>query len=172
MGGVLMKEIALSQGKVALVDDEDYARVSAFKWCASVGRHTWYALRRIKGTGQPGITQKLHQFLLDRKHVDHINGNGLDCRRSNLRPSTVSQNAFNRGKNKHYNTSGFKGVTIKRAGQQRRKITAYVATIKANRSSTIYLGIYSTADAAARAYDCAARRLHGEFARLNFPEAA
>src|ERR1700682_4865979 len=69
----LLKTIPLTKGKVALVDDEDYERVSQFKWCASQSRHQWYALRRLKGTGQPGRKQKLHQFILGVQFADHRN---------------------------------------------------------------------------------------------------
>ena len=159
-------QIPLSKGLFAIVDEADYERVSQFKWCASWSGKGWYALRRIKGTGQPGKKEKLHQFITRQKFVDHINGDGLDCRRDNLRPATIGENSRNRGRQID-NTSGYKGVTIKRAGTQRRKTDVYVAQIKVNRGIR-YLGSFKTAKQAALAYDQAARELHGVFARLNF----
>lgn len=93
--------------------------------------------------------------------VDHINGDGLDCRRGNLRLCTSQGNNQNRRKTKAY-TSRFKGVSLDRSRNQWR------ATIKLNRKLK-YLGRFESQRAAAHAYDIAAIKLFGEFARLNFP---
>jgi hypothetical protein len=154
-----MIELPLSQGKTALVDDLDAALAQTHKWCAE--RRTeerFYAVKTIRHLqGQTKIY--LHTFLTGWSFVDHINGDGLDNQRSNLRPATEAQNLWNRGPQRN-NTSGFKGVHRFRSRWQ--------AEIMASGRRS-YLGTYGTPDEAARAYDAAATELHGEFACLNFP---
>lgn len=153
-------EIPLTQGFVALVDEEDYDRVTAAgKWYAHVKGPSVYAQRRAPEGGERKI--RLHTFLTGWPLVDHINLDGLDNRRVNLRPATTAENLRNVGP-RRTNTSGFKGVTRGRHGR------GWVAQIRFN-GQNIRLGTHSTREEAARAYDAAARELHGEFARLNFP---
>lgn len=100
-----MRTLELSQGKQAFVDNIDYSRASQYKWYLSVKR---YAATRIDGR----ITY-LHRYIMNPpkdKSVDHINGDGLDNRRSNLRVVTHQQNTMNRTKLNKNNTSGFRGV--------------------------------------------------------------
>ncbi len=150
-------EIPLTQGKVALIDDEDWPLVAGFKWYAHRNRRTMYVehcdgrfnvkLHRLITSAAPGV------------EVDHRNGDGLDNRRSNLRVATRSQNRCN-GITR-MNKSGYKGVTVRSSGR-----CHAVVTVQGRR---LFLGSFSTPEDAARAYDAAARELHGEFARLNFP---
>ena len=162
MGDV--KEIPLTgkhgYGRVALVDDEDYALVSHRKWHAKVdegGRI--YACTSIN---TPSGTRhvRMHKLLTGYTLTDHRNGNGLDNQRHNLRPATNAQNVMNKGARPD-NTSGFKGVT--------REAHGWRAVIKAN-GARRHLGYFSTPELAARAYDAAAVEMHGEFARFNFPD--
>ncbi|MGW8565640.1 AP2 domain-containing protein [Isoptericola sp. NPDC055881] len=156
-------EIPLSQGLVALVDAEDYDRVTASTpWAASVSKGHAYAVHQesIRG-GQRRRSILMHTLITGWPYVDHINGNGLDNRRANLRPATHADNMHNYRRPRH-NTSGFKGVSWRKAKG------AWVANIKLHGRQR-YLGAYATREEAARAYDVAALELHGEFARLNFP---
>lgn len=162
-----MKTIPLTQGKVALVDDEDYEALAAHKWCAHKNRSgRFYATRsKPRGTGVRGVI-RMHAVVARTPagmDTDHVDGDSLNNRRENLRVCTRAENMANRGKNKN-NTSGFKGVF--RFAQNRK--SPWVAQIQKGGQST-YLGYFPTAEAAARAYDEAARSLHGEFAVLNFP---
>lgn len=163
-----MKQIPLTQGYVATVDDEDYERVSQFKWTATVARYKdgsvrdVYAFRRIGGR-LSGKNVRLHRFILGITSldvdVDHKNHNGLDCTRANLRPCTRSQNSANSRVNPE-SLSGFKGVTWhKRAGKWQVKI-------KVMQQQT-YLGLFESPILAAQAYNEAARKKFGEFALLN-----
>lgn len=162
-----MKTIPLTKGKVALVDDADYGALSRFRWhTLQHGGGKFYAVRAgtTVGTKRRMITMHAHLAGTPAGMVtDHVNGDSLDNRRSNLRVCTQSENLANRGKSKN-NTSGYKGVT-----RDWRSIkNPWVAQIwKLNRR--IHLGVFPTAEAAARAYDEAALKLHGEFAFLNFP---
>lgn len=108
----------------------------------------------------------LHRFLLglqkgDGRLCDHVNGDGLDNRRSNIRLATGTQNCANRGPNAK--NPGFKGVDARPNGRFRASIGIA--------GGTRYLGTFAEAEAAARAYDDAARAAYGEFARTNFPDA-
>ena len=158
-----MREIPLSLGLVALVDDADYEAVmAAGPWSARPCGRTVYAQRaRRLDDGRP-TTEQLHTFLTGRPYVDHQNGDGLDNQRGNLRPTTHGQNMFNRRLYKN-STSGFKGVT------RRRRDGRWQAQIQANKKHR-HLGYFDAAEDAARAYDAAARELHGDFAQLNFPQ--
>jgi hypothetical protein len=157
-----MKEIQLTQGRVALVDDADYEYLSQWKWKAYKDRYTWYARRGIR-VGFVIKTIHMHRLITnapDGLFVDHINGDGLDNRRGNLRVCTKSENGFNRGKNSN-NTTGYKGVTTNKG--------KYRAQIRID-GKMCGLGRYTDPVEAAKAYDRAAKKHYGEFAKLNFPE--
>jgi hypothetical protein len=156
--------IPLSQGLVAVVDAEDYDRLVAMgKWSASIKPNTVYAVRR--GRPRHGGRQRqlrMHNVITGLPYVDHIDGDGLNNRRANLRPADHHSNACNVGP-KRSNTSGFKGVNRHRATGR------WMAQIQVD-GRRIYLGLFAAAENAAHAYDQAARIHHGEFARLNYPE--
>lgn len=158
-----MKTIPLTQGKVALVDDADYADLARYKWYATKKGGPWYAKRNSPRTGGRHHAILLHRVLLDAPpglEVDHINGNGLDNRRANLRLATHAENQYNR--RPLGGTSRFKGVCWNREHGKWR------AAIRTG-GKDLYLGYYATEEDAARAYDAAALQYFGVFARLNFP---
>lgn len=155
-----MTVIPLSRGYVAVVDDCDEG-LAAHKWYASVRRHNVYACRKAGGR-----VLYLHREVLCAApgvHVDHRDGDGLNCRRANLRAASRFENEQNRGKNRN-NRSGFKGVS------RSASVRGWVAKISAHGRQR-HLGVFRTAEDAARAYDAAASALHGEFAFQNFREA-
>jgi len=154
-----MKMIKLTRGHSTMVDDEDFELVSKSKWYCGNG----YAVREHKGK-----MLLLHRFLMglapgDGIHVDHINGNPLDNRRVNLRVCSNAENIRNRRKNAN-STSGYKGVCLDKRSNGK---TPWRARVK-NDGKIHHIGYFATAEAAALAYDTAARELHGEFALLNF----
>lgn len=152
-----MKIIRLTKGKVAVVDDEDYEFVSQYNWYASKTKKKYYV--KSASVGCPFTF--MHQLIMQRAGVDHVNGNSLDNRRSNLRVCTQRENCRNRVKRKTC-SSQFKGVCLsKRSG----KWDASITTKEKRR----YLGRFEQEEEAAKAYDKAARDAFGEFARLNFP---
>lgn len=161
----MTKEIALLHGHVLLVDDEDYERVSQRHWCAHerADGHVY-----VTGAQYENGKQKhfyLHRFLLDAQpgqRIDHINHNGLDNRRQNLRFCTPSQNSANSVKSKR-GSNRFKGAS--------KRHKRWIASIGEN-GRTIHLGCFSTAEEAAHAYNEAAKQRHGEFAYLNKVDAA
>jgi hypothetical protein len=150
--GATVKEIPLTQGKhrgkVALVDDEDFELVSQFKWRARKDGYVWYATSGRKW---------MHRLVMNAPlgiHVDHRNGNGLDNRRSvNLRFADQSVNQQNRHHQKN-NTSGYKNVSMHKATGKWR------AQICCKRQRT-HLGLYSTKNEAALAYNRKAKELFG-----------
>lgn len=159
-----MKEIPLTRGYVALVDDEDFERASQYKWHAQAGRNTTYASRDVTINGAKKSVY-LHRFVLSVPAgvaVDHIDRNGLNCQKYNLRSCSNSQNSYNQGVSPK-NTSGYRGVSWnKRLG----KWHAYVSAKGKRR----HVGFYDTPEDAAGMRDVYAGALHGKFAYLNFPD--
>lgn len=155
--------VQLSQGKHALISDEDAERVLAHKWSyhgqgyACRGVHYY-----VDGKRKTHIVL-LHRFIVDAPptmDVDHRNGDGLDCRRDNIRVATRVQNIANSGPRPGH-ASQYKGV-------QRRKNGRWFASIVLS-GKTRYLGTYDCEEEAARVYDVAALAAWGEFAYINFP---
>lgn len=158
-----MKEIPLTRGQVALVDDENYEMLNKHNWQALKSYKCWYAQRTVKVDGKRKPIM-MHRFILGLPssrfpQTDHKNGNGLDNRKANLRICSPSENCFNRGK-KSLSSSKYKGVYRVRNGK-------WAAHIKIS-SKDFHLGRYDREEYAARVYDAAARRHYGEFARTNF----
>ena len=159
-----MAQIRLTQGKYAIVDDEYFDRLNGFKWCAHKNRKTYYAVRNSKRQKGRRTFICMHREILglktsDGKDTDHINGNGLDNRRVNLRPCTPSQNQHNR--RSFCGTSKYKGVSWHKRDKK------WQAYIRLN-GKLIHLGLFDSEIEAARAYDIKAKELFGEFAHLNF----
>jgi hypothetical protein len=152
-----MKKIKLTQGKFALVDDDDFDYLNQWKWYAHKNGYVFYAGRALGGK-----SIKMHRTILNNPvgmEVDHRNGNGLDNQRKNLRVATRTQNHANVAKLKN-NTSGFKGVSYNKASK---KFHAYIRTGGKN-SKTI--GYFETAEEASFAYKKAAVEIFGEFAHF------
>ena len=159
-----MAEIQLVRGGIALIDDADAHLITGRYYEQRVkGSRTSYARR----AGPYRNDSLLHRAILDAPRgvfVDHINGNGLDNRRANLRLCSHRHNLANRRKQTN-NSRPYKGVTLKTEKFLRKP---WVASIGGH-ASYAYLGIYATAEEAAAAYDIAAVLRYGEFACLNFP---
>jgi hypothetical protein len=156
-----MKEIQLTQGKVALVDDEDYERCMQYKWCAVYShRDTYYAKRALPLTR---VMQPLASFIMCVSKgviIDHIDNDGLNAQKHNLRVATQTENK--RNARKRANTSSqYKGVSWSKRNKKWRAYVRYKHT-------QIYLGYFVNEIDAALAYDDAARKYYGEFARTNF----
>ena len=159
-----MKTIQLTNGMFTLVDDEDYERLVAMgKWYFSTDL---YAINgksyRKENNKSATVFVRMHRIILNAKpgeFVDHVNGDKLDNRKSNLRICTIAENTRNAGARKN-NKSGFKGVHFDKS---RGKFTAQITF----QSKDIHLGRFLCPKEAARVYNDAALKYHGEFAKLN-----
>jgi hypothetical protein len=162
-----MKEIYLSNNTTALVDNEDFEYINQFRWNCKYGTNTNYAQRSYY-IYPYNLTREMHIeiFMLHNiriyDQIDHIDGNGLNNQKYNLRLATRSQNKMNVGLTAA-NTSSFKGVNFHKKEGMWRAIISY-------EKKHIHLGYFKTPEEAAFAYDNAAKRLFKEFAWLNFPK--
>ena len=152
-----MKSILLSTGKRTVVDNEDFLKFSKFSWTAANG----YPARYIYIDGKKTCVY-LHREIVrcvKEKVVDHINGNKLDNRKSNLRVCSQSENLMNKGLIRT-NTVGYKGVYWHKKGKKWMSAIGHLG-------KQVYIGLFPSKTTAARAYNKKAIELFGEFARLN-----
>lgn len=159
-----MKTITLTQGKFAIVDDEDFERINRWKWQAVKDHKGWYARRSIQtdhGRSSINMHREILKLSKEDPQVDHRDNNGLDNRKKNLRMATDSQSCMNRG---GWSKVGFKGVH--RIDTSKNRVRPWQARIQVD-GKPLHVGVYSTAKEAAKAYNAKALELFGEFARLN-----
>jgi hypothetical protein len=173
-----MKKIPLTRGEFALVDDKDYDKLKGYKWQVSIYNKrtvTKYARRAM--LPEDGFRGKRRTILMHRqilgvihkpkKTTDHINNNGLDNRRENLRFCNKAQNNRNKPKYKPGKYAHYKGVVFLPKGVYKRW------KAKAGKSGKYYHGgTFASEIEAAKAYDELAIKLFGKFASLNFPKEA
>ena len=155
-----MKEIPLTQGQTAIIDEEDYSYISQYKWRAGKNGNKLCAIRTALISGKRK-TVRMHRIIADTPagmQTDHINGNSMDNRKENLRICTNQQNSFNRKKPNKNNKLGIKGV------QWVERIKKFRAQIRIN-DKTIHLGLFTVASNADNAYRKAEEKYFGEFAR-------
>ncbi len=160
-----MKQILLSQGKYALVDDKNYDWLNQWKWTLSKGRHTYYAKRNIKLPNGKYQVILMHREILglkqgDGKLVDHKDNNGFNNKADNIRICNNTENHQN-GKAHKDGTSIYKGVFWDKRTQK------WAVCIQIN-SKPRWLGRHSSEIDAAKIYDKSARELFGKFAKCNF----
>lgn len=156
-----MKEIQLTQGKIALIDDQDFELISKYKWRLQKGRNTHYAITQIYHRRKMQIIL-MHRLILNPEKnmdVDHINHNGWDNTRSNIRVCTKSQNCMNRNSHK-FSSSVYKGVIWHKRNNK------WVARIRID-GKLIHIGSFSTEQEAAIEYNKKAIEMFGEYAKLN-----
>lgn len=159
-----MKKIKLSKGKETVVDDEDYDSLNEYSWFSNESGANPYAYRTpwIKGQNKSGSVPMHHQILGcigEGREVDHINGNSLDNRKSNLRYVTRSQN--------NWNQKGQEGCSSKYKGVAWNKRRGYWEAYIQIENQKCHLGVYQSEKMAALAYDLSALCLRGEYARVN-----
>lgn len=156
-----MKLIPLTQNEFAIIDDEDFELVSQYKWCADRNATTCYATRGVKLGINKWTTQRMHKFLTNWSYVDHINGNGLDNRRINLRQSNQGLN--NRNQHKNWGSSSYKGVYWDKRAQK------WCVRFRGLLISK-HLGHFTDEIEAAKAYDLELIKVFGyDKVKLNFP---
>lgn len=152
--------VPLTRGMQAVIDASDACLVGGINWQARTSGQTTYAMSSKQTGPKTWIARIMHRMIVsapDGMQVDHIDGDGLNNRRSNLRIVTAAQNAQNVGTRRN-NKSGIKGVCWHKAKGK------WDASITVNRKF-IHLGQFAKIEDAASAYTEASVRLHGEFAR-------
>ncbi len=162
-GDTPMKRIPLTQGMFALVDDEEFEEISKHKWCVTKKHRVSYVVR---GTERNGRQKRIYMHrsvtnALANMEIDHRDGNGLNNQKYNLRVCTHAENLQNQRKRIARKTSKYKGVSRDKVNKK------WKAQIGTNHC-TLNLGRYLLEEDAAKAYDCKAKELFGEFANTNF----
>ncbi len=163
-----MREIQLTQGKMALVDDEDFEKVSQFKWFAIYNKKTnaFSAGKKIRGLDNKKRIIYMHQFIMGSHlkgtnySVNHIDSNLLNNQKINLRVCNSSQRSANKTINSKNNTSGYKGVSFDKSRSK------YIAVIQI-KSKKLTIGRFHSLSEAALAYNKKAIEVFGEFASIN-----
>jgi len=162
--GYSFRKIPLTRGKYAIVDTDDYQRLSKHKWYAcGDGPWTNYAARSVK-KGRKWHSLQMHRDIIQVPRgmvIDHINHNGLDNRKANLRAATVAQNGWNSRNRK--SRSKYRGVWWHKQLQKWRVGIWFNGNRK-------HIGYFEDVQEAAKAYDRAAHKYHGQFAVLNFKQ--
>jgi hypothetical protein len=163
--GYTYRRIYLGEGEWTILDQKDYYKLCNYKWCINGNGTKFYAVRLVKkGPGRTKI-EYMHRIIMQPEKgllVDHRNSNSLDNRRENLRIATQAENMQNRKKRKN-TSSRYIGVWY---AKEKSKWESRIW----HNGRKVYIGSFEKEEDAARAYDEAAGRYHGEFARLNFPE--
>lgn len=156
-----MPTIPLPCGRAAIVSPEDYAWAIGHAWQSTASGNA-PDIRYAKRNSGNGVTIRMHREIMARMgvdvdaEVDHINGDGLDNRRENLRPATRAENLRNR---RTWGAVRYRGVSKARG--------RYMTQIGDGNGHQVTLGRFDSPTLAAAAYNVASRILHGEFARLN-----
>lgn len=153
--------IKLTQEKYAVIDDKDFKLIDQYKWCIQKTKNLYYARTYTHGSHDSRKHMSMHRLIMNaqlNQQIDHINGDGLDNRRCNLRFATKSQNAANQKSRR--GSSKFKGV----CWHKRRSKWISQIVIKQKR---LYLGYFNNETEAAKSYNIAAKKYFGEFAKLN-----
>lgn len=166
--GYAYRRISLGEGKFTIVEPGDFYQVNRFNWCAKENGPRTYAVRLVADSHNRTKILSMHREIMGAPAgmlVDHRDRDTLDNRRENLRLATHSQNQFNKGKTSRKTTSRFIGVFFE-------KYSGRWVARTAVEGKRIWLGRFDNETEAARVYDEAARKYHGEFAHLNFPESA
>lgn len=156
--------VPLTRGHVAIIDEADLPLIRTHIWAYQSGGYAY----RSEGPRGAVKAVLMHRYLMQTPagmDTDHINGNKLDNRRSNLRVATRAQNNVNRGLTPN-NTTGLKGV---HAPEETIHGPVWLASIVVN-DRGVHLGRYASPEDAGRAYDIAAAQHFGEYAQLNFPD--
>lgn len=156
-----MKNIELTKGRVAIVDDQDFDYLNNYKWHAIKGQNTFYAQRSIRKNGEKKETVKMHRAIMHTPagmETDHIDGDGLNNLRSNLRIVTKAQNQQNAGLRTN-NTSGLRGVSWRRSTKK------WTSRIKKTGGKYLSLGCFVSKEEAHAAYLSASEKYHGAFGR-------
>lgn len=164
--GYPFRKIRLTNGNFAIVDGDDFTKLSKFKWHSHRCGRAYYAFRHAS---VPNCNKRtiilMHRQIMNSppdKAVDHINHNGLDNRKANLRIVSRMQNQWNMRKQQTNCTSRYKGIYFYK------RYKKWSASIRHN-GTHIFLGNFDDEETAARAYDAKARELFGQYACLNFP---
>jgi len=166
----MTKEIKLTKGYVAIVDDKNFERLNAIKWCACENNNTVYALHNFKNkkTGKQEMVS-MHRFIMGlpkKSKIDHVDGNGLNNLEENLRHCESADNQHNMKVKRKNNTTGYKGISYVPKVYKNKPYTAHICF----HGKLIHIGYFETDIEAAMAYDKKAIELFGGFSCLNFTQ--